>query len=247
MKKVLIFSFLFVCLIVVWIYKSNLDEQFKIALISEIIGSGLLGLFITFISLLLQDRMRDSIRKEEALNLIESIILPALKEINVSGPTIWSLYDNEIFLLQGTIIKPLHSFYKENILNLRKVFNFNSDIENRWNQFNDLVSLELIHSKKLDEMINQRVRTYHHSKGINISNDRKISELIRATLVDLPKEEIIKFLDVNESFLNERDVIVSQVKGDAEILSLIEKILENKETLKGMCLGILKPENYYLK
>ena len=176
-----------------------------------------------------------------------SIILPALKEINVSGPTIWSLYDNEKFLLHGTIINPLHSFYKENILNLRKVFNFNSDIENRWNQFNDLVSLELIHSKKLDEMINQRVRTYHHSKGINISNDRKISELIRATLVDLPKEEIIKFLDVNESFLNERDVIVSQVKGDAEILSLIEKILENKETLKGMCLGILKPENYYLK
>lgn len=190
---------LFGCCLIIWLVLSlPIDDSLAYGIVSETIGSGILGVVVTVTLYQYQKQNEyDEKLSKIRVNFYEKIVFE-LKKIIKNDKELWGIFDDEKFYFSSSYINLFFNITERSLTTLieyKKHFPldiFAVDMINFHNSIEDAY----IAVKKMDEILRAKVRDKHYELGISQYNDQEVFQYLRAKLFTPIEEDILfKYLD----------------------------------------------------
>lgn len=210
-----------------------INENFKENLICEIVGAWILASSVTGFFLYLQEANEFKANKQRALSFYENELLSDLKEVRNREPSAWNLSGGNKFYFDNSRINPLFDVYKKNIKeinNFKTYFPDNQKIKT-FEEFYKKARVGYVCGEKIDNLIYQEIRSFHHKNGVSSTNDMKAIGYIKGKLYsDASENELQKHLEWTST--PERMVELEKIiRKNNQILTLVKKHKKIRESL----------------
>lgn len=177
-----------------------LDSSLQSNLISEIIGSGVLGSIVAGIFFYLAEESEYQASKNKAMAFYKNKLLLDINEAGERGPSIWNLSGLNKFYFDGSFINSLFDIYQDNFLSINDYSAYfpKDKLINTYNDFYKVVRRGYVAGEKLENIIRQFVRSEHHKLGLISANDKSMVMFLKGRLfANLPDTELIKHIEWN--------------------------------------------------
>ena len=218
-------------LIVLCIFYNNLN--LRDSLISTIVGSGMFGAIVASAFFYLQESNEYNKEKNDIKNLFENKIILNLKEVEIKGPTIYSLDNQKRFYFDGSCINNLFKICDEDIISIKKYFKYfpNDKMAEALLGFYKGTKIGYIAGEKLDEKLKNLIRASHYELGVDSVNDSSVLMYVKGKIyINEDDKNLAKWLgykDVPERLKK----ITEEIKSNDDIKKLLEVINTSKELI----------------
>lgn len=184
------------------------NTSLRDGIIAEIIGGGVIAVFVAGMLLYLESKSQFEGGKSNAFSFLKNKLVLDISDMIERGPTAWTHGSNHAFYFDASFINPLFIIYMDNISKINEFLPYfaNDEFIETFNKFYLQVRKGLIKAEKLENFIKNFVRTKNHTSEIDKINDMDAIKYLKTILfAERPVEAIMKHLPWKNipSYINE--------------------------------------------